>query len=153
MEDPSANYKMEGLGPMDRLSHHSASMNTLTIACTVSLGCITLIYIGRRYLGGTRPILPLPPGPPGLPWVGNVIGIDTKAPWLTYREWAKTYGKSLYAETTPSTHVVTRAGDIVHSRLLGQDIIIINSEKIARDLLDNRSSNNSDRPHFITNEL
>ena len=45
------------------------------------------------------------------------------------------------------------AGDLVHSRLLGKDIIIINSEKIAKDLLENRSRNYSDRPHLITIDL
>ncbi|KAF8549579.1 hypothetical protein OG21DRAFT_569594 [Imleria badia] len=110
-------------------------MTNSTIACAVALGCISVIYIGRRYFGNTRHTGPLPPGPPGLPWIGNVVGIDANAPWLTYRKWAKTYG------------------DIVHSRLLGKDIIIINSEKIAKDILDKHSSNNSDRPYLITNDL
>ncbi|KAF8546627.1 cytochrome P450 [Imleria badia] len=111
-------------------------MTPSTIAYyTVAFGCIGVIYIARQYLRNTKPTLPLPPGPPGLPWVGNVIGVDANAPWLTYREWAKTYG------------------DIVHSRLFGRDIIIINSEKIAKDLLDRRSSNTSDRPYFMAHEL
>ena len=38
-------------------------------------------------------------------------------------------------------------GDIIYSRTLGQDFIIINSEKIAHILADQRSSNYSDRPH------
>lgn len=44
-------------------------------------------------------------------------------------------------------------GDLVYSRLLGKDIIIINSERVAEDLLENRSSNYSDRPYLITSEL
>ena len=128
-------------------------MAASTIAYAVAFGCFTLIYLGRRYLRNTRSTGPLPPGPPGLPWVGNVIGIDTNAPWLTYRDWAKAYGKSLHVKLIPSTHVVDLSGDLVHSRLLGKDIIIINSEKIAKDLLDNHSSNNSDRPYLITNDL
>ncbi|KAG9313624.1 cytochrome P450 [Chiua virens] len=101
----------------------------------IAFGCIVIIYMGGRCFRSSRSSLPLPPGPPGLPWVGNVIGINTKAPWLTYHQWAKTHG------------------DLVHSRLFGKDIIIINSEKIAKELLENHSSNNSDRPYLITNEL
>lgn len=80
-------------------------MTSSTIAYAAAFGCLVVIYIGKRYLGSTKPTSPLPPGPPGLPWIGNVIGIDAHAPWLTYREWAKTYGRSLAAEMIPSTQV------------------------------------------------
>ncbi|KAG2365409.1 cytochrome P450 [Suillus spraguei] len=72
--------------------------------------------------------LPLPPGPPLLPFVGNVIGIDKDHPWLTYSRWEAEYG------------------EIIYSRLFSQDIVIINSERVAHDLLDRRSHNYSTRP-------
>ncbi|KAI9453746.1 cytochrome P450 [Boletus coccyginus] len=83
---------------------------------------------------------PLPPGPPSLPWIGNVIGVNTSVPWVMYAEWARTYAN-------------IRASDLVYSRLLGKDIIIINSEKIAKDLLGDRSRNYSDRPYLITHDM
>ncbi|KAF8129485.1 cytochrome P450 [Boletus edulis] len=109
-------------------------MHDLAPMGTFALGCLGVLYIWRRALRTQTPY-PLPPGPPGLPWVGNVIGINKDAPWLTYAGWARTYG------------------DLVCSRLLGQVTIIINSEKIAKDLLEIRSRNYSDRPYFITTEL
>ncbi|KAI9567596.1 cytochrome P450 [Boletus coccyginus] len=105
-----------------------------TTTGALALGSVVVIYIARRTIR-TRPPYPLPPGPPGLPWIGNVIGVNASTPWTTYAEWARTYG------------------DIVYSRLLGKDIIILNSEKIAKDLLENRSKFYSDRPYFITAEL
>ncbi|KAG2032253.1 cytochrome P450, partial [Suillus americanus] len=42
---------------------------------------------------------------------------------------------------------------IIHSRILEIDLIIINSETVARDLLDKRSANYSTRPVIRTNEL
>ncbi|KAF8548645.1 hypothetical protein OG21DRAFT_1516106 [Imleria badia] len=42
---------------------------------------------------------------------------------------------------------------MIYSRLLGKDIIIVNSEKIAQDLLENRSKNYSERPYINTTEL
>ncbi|KAG1852783.1 cytochrome P450 [Suillus subalutaceus] len=79
---------------------------------------------------------PLPPGPRSLPLLGNALQLDTKRPWLTYTAWGKTYGKMIYC------------------RILGIDLIIINSETIARELLDkHRSANYSTRPVIRTNEL
>ncbi|KAG0707020.1 cytochrome P450 [Suillus ampliporus] len=74
---------------------------------------------------------PLPPGPPPLPYVGNVVGIDADHPWLAYSRWGAEYG------------------EIVYSRLFSQDIVIINSERVAHDLLDRRSHNYSTRPPGI----
>lgn len=44
------------------------------------------------------------------------------------------------------------AGDLLYTRMLGKDILIINSDKVAKDLLENRSTNYSDRPYLILNE-
>ena len=67
-------------------------MSHWTTTGTLVLGCVVVLYLGRRALG-SRTAFPLPPGPPGLPWVGTVIGVNTNAPWLTYAEWGKTYGR------------------------------------------------------------
>ncbi|KAI9459790.1 cytochrome P450 [Boletus coccyginus] len=112
-------------------------MSTWATPCILTFACVAVLCIGQRYYNDAkcRSSLPLPPGPPGLPWIGNVFGINANAPWLTYRNWANTYG------------------DLLYSRLLGKDIIIINSEKVAKDLLENRSRNYSDRPYLITSDL
>ena len=52
-----------------------------------------------------------------------------------------------------STQADVLTGDIVFARLFGKDIIILNSEKAAKDVLENRSKNYSDRPYLITTEL
>ncbi|KIJ62862.1 hypothetical protein HYDPIDRAFT_30008 [Hydnomerulius pinastri MD-312] len=73
--------------------------------------------------------LPLPPGPPRLPIVGNLFGVkDLGRQWLTYVDWSKKYGDLLYVE------------------IFGQKLLILNSEKVAEELLDKRSQNYSDRP-------
>ncbi|KAH7888936.1 cytochrome P450 [Phlebopus sp. FC_14] len=79
----------------------------------------------------------LPPGPPPVPLLGNVRGLDALYPWRSYTTWAAQYG------------------DIIYTRLLSQDIIVISSEKVARDLLDRRSHNYSSRPASLMtmNEL
>ncbi|KAG1829111.1 cytochrome P450 [Suillus variegatus] len=66
----------------------------------------------------------LPPGPALLPILGSALAVDVTAPWLTYKAWGSQYGQYHY-----------------------------NSERVARDLLDHRSQNYSDRPEIATNEL
>lgn len=36
--------------------------------------------------------LPLPPGPTGLPILGNMLSVDREQPWKTYTEWHAIYG-------------------------------------------------------------
>lgn len=67
-------------------------MSDWTTAGTLALAGVVVLYIWRQALA-RRTAYPLPPGPPGLPWAGNVIGINTSAPWITYAEWTRTYGR------------------------------------------------------------
>ena len=32
-----------------------------------------------------------PPGPQGLPFIGNVFGFPTTKPWIAYAEWGRKY--------------------------------------------------------------
>ncbi|KAF9235276.1 cytochrome P450 [Melanogaster broomeanus] len=108
-----------------------------TALCVTVLVCVIVVDVGRRRGKNQTPRFPhpLPPGPPPLPIVGNIRGINVNAPWLTYSEWSRVYG------------------DLVYSRFFNQNIIIINSEKIAKDLLEDRSSNYSNRPDIVTTAL
>ncbi|KAI6098051.1 cytochrome P450 [Pisolithus croceorrhizus] len=60
--------------------------------------------------------------PKGLPIIGNALDIDPQRPHLTFAQWGKIHG------------------DIVYARILGQDIIILNSEKTSRILAEGRSA-------------
>ncbi|KAG2140242.1 cytochrome P450 [Suillus bovinus] len=75
-----------------------------------------------------------PPGPVPLPLLGNVLSINTKEPWLTYTKWAVTYG------------------DLLFVRLLGQEVVVINSQHVAEALIAKRSPIYSDRPYIATVE-
>lgn len=101
------------------------------------LAAVVIGFALRSYFA--KPKLPrgvrLPPGPAPLPFLGNVLAIDVSTPWVTYKTWGNQYG------------------DLIYTRLFGQDNIIINSEEIARELLENRSHNYSDRPELATSEL
>ncbi|KAG2069084.1 cytochrome P450 [Suillus decipiens] len=88
----------------------------------------------RQLIQNKHSKLCLPPGPTPLPLLGNVLSIDIKEPWLAYTEWGATYG------------------DLVFSRLLGQELVVINSQDVAEALMDKRSRIYSDRPYIATRD-
>ncbi|KAG1874758.1 cytochrome P450 [Suillus subalutaceus] len=97
----------------------------LNPTCLVGIG----VYLLMRVFKKKNPA-PYPPGPPGLPLVGNVLDIPQAKPWLTFAKWGKMYG------------------EISHVEVLGQHTIVLNSVKTAMDMLDNKSTVYSDRPVF-----
>jgi hypothetical protein len=124
--------------------------------CTAAFACVVAVDAVRRRLKQARPFTPypLPPGPPPLPIIGNIHGVNASAPWLTYAGWSKVYGAFFMGSPQmESLKLGLFQGDLVYSRFFDQDVIIINSEKIAKALLEDRSSNYADRPHLVTNTL
>jgi len=114
---------------LDLLTSHNALG---LVSAAFAIGLVLRSYFARPRLPHSSK---LPPGPALLPILGSALAVDVTAPWLTYKAWGSQYG------------------DVVYTRLFGQDNIIINSERVARDLLDHRSQNYSDRPEIATNEL
>ncbi|KAL4072599.1 cytochrome P450 [Scleroderma yunnanense] len=95
----------------------------LGAAGVVLLGLWLVIYNWNHHS------LPHPPGPKGLPIIGNAFQINRREPQLTYTTWGKIHG------------------DILYFHIFHQDFIIVNSESIAHLLADKRSVIYSDRPH------
>ncbi|KAF9646708.1 cytochrome P450 [Thelephora ganbajun] len=80
---------------------------------------------------------PLPPGPKGLPVIGNVLDIPRGLPlWEGSLVLGRRYNT-----------------DILYLNLLGKDMMILNSTKTISDLLDKRSKIYSDKPQLPMAEL
>ncbi|KAF8891877.1 cytochrome P450 [Infundibulicybe gibba] len=94
-----------------------------------SLVVITTTIAYRRWQNLRRP--PLPPGPKGLPLLGNIRDIPTSYHWLTYTEWAKVYGEIVYVEA------------------LGKPLVILNTLSAAQEILEKRSSIYASRPNLV----
>ncbi|KAF9522935.1 cytochrome P450 [Crepidotus variabilis] len=98
----------------------SESFHTLLV---LVLGAIGLYY----YIAKKQSRVRLPPGPKGLPIIGNVADVPTEQEWKTYAEWGRKWG------------------GIIHLSLMGQPLIILNSADIMEEF-DKQGANYSDRP-------
>jgi hypothetical protein len=69
------------------------SLTNAVDALAISLLLYLLVVLSnrRRRRGG----LPLPPGPPTWPIIGNLLDVPKKAPWIAYSEMSKKYGRHL----------------------------------------------------------
>ncbi|KZT57192.1 cytochrome P450 [Calocera cornea HHB12733] len=90
------------------------------------------LFVGVAYAAYkfTRPSR-LPPGPKGLPLLGNALDIPLNGLFLKLDEWKATNGE-VYALSAA-----------------GQKILVLTSAKAAADVLDRISGSCSDRPSFI----
>ncbi|KIJ60837.1 hypothetical protein HYDPIDRAFT_97846 [Hydnomerulius pinastri MD-312] len=94
-----------------------------------AVGVLLSSYRKKRAHG-----LPFPPGPGFWHAAKDLVTMDSSTPWLLFVEWHKQYGPLVYVD-------------------VGQPMLIIDSESIARELLEKRASKYSSRPESPTFEL
>ncbi|KAJ7257217.1 cytochrome P450 [Mycena haematopus] len=104
-------------------SSHFPNWGAIPIVALVGIG--SWHFIRRKKTSSPSR---LPPGPPGLPLVGNLLDARTDKPWVKFAELGNVWG------------------DILSLNVLGKTMIIVNSVKVAEDLLDVKGANFSERP-------
>lgn len=130
---------------LERLSAH---MLTPLIQASCALLVLVLLRRLHTWAWGSSPSrLSLPPGPRGLPIVGNIRDVPSMPTWVTYKKWSDTYGRE-----TSSVKFLTLAqmqynigSPVVSLKIFGRTIVVLNTLQAVTDLLEKRSAIYSDR--------
>ncbi|KAL1745670.1 cytochrome P450 [Schizophyllum fasciatum] len=110
-------------GAMSTISSTSIAATALTLVVSYKL-----IRSCSREQG-------LPPGPPTVPLLGNILQITTKDMYLRFTEWSREFGEIYSLKIGPST------------------VIVLSSPSSIKDVLDRQSAYTSDRPEHTLSEL
>lgn len=100
----------------------------VTIAIVVFATCLyKLLQVGKRPKG-------MPAGPPTVPILGNLNQLPSEDVHVQFRKWAEEYGE-------------------IYSVMLGnQRMVVLNSPRVVKDLIDLRSNNYSSRPEMYVGQ-
>ncbi|KAK7449239.1 hypothetical protein VKT23_013384 [Stygiomarasmius scandens] len=89
---------------------------------------LVALYCIFRLATKTRLRAPLPPGPAGIPLLGNLFDMPQERDWETFAKWGDQYG------------------DLFSVTVFGQVFVYTNSADVAKDMFDRQSAIYSDRP-------
>ncbi|KAF8484313.1 cytochrome P450 [Gautieria morchelliformis] len=94
--------------------------------------------------------LRMPPGPAGLPIVGNTFEMPTELPWIRFAELGKKYGTWMHSESVwLADQTLISTGPVISFMAAGCPVVVLNDHKSSYELLDRRSTLYSHRPRFI----
>ena len=95
-----------------------------------SLICISVVSLWNRQ---RRLLKLMPPSPPGLPLLGNVLQVPQVEPWHTFGKWKQQYGK--FSTGAVSTHTDVFTGPVFSFSMMGKYFVVLNTVESANELL------------------
>lgn len=120
-------------------------MEHSTIGYAAALVTLSALVVGLFL----KPKQRLPPGPRGLPIIGNVLDLPQAFEWIHWAKHHKLYGTVAVVPLFILLTSMDLLGPISSVQALGKTIVILNSLDVCKDLLQKRSLKYSDRPPLV----
>ena len=79
---------------LDALCDNFPGTSFFSVRVSIALVAVLLAWSLKSAIATSTKRHKMPPGPPGLPFLGNVFNTPSNMPWFQFSEWAKQYGKS-----------------------------------------------------------
>ena len=127
---------LDGSGILPRL--------VIPLGAAVSLVALTS-YLKSRFFN--QPKLPYPPGPKGLPLIGNILDVPRGMHiWEGFTRMAEAYRTlTVLAICWTRNLMPCVETEVMYLNMFGTNIVVLNSSEAIADLLDKRSAIYSDK--------
>jgi hypothetical protein len=135
--------KMPAVQLLSRVPHP-----TMFPVILLAILATTALWLRRR-----NQKYPLPPGPPADPLIGHLRLLSAGNTAENFNEWAQKYGASRAAFHCEYELTLVETGDVMNLWIPGRQIIVLNSDEAANDLLNKQSSIFSSRPSMPIYEM
>ncbi|KAK7966406.1 uncharacterized protein PG986_000683 [Apiospora aurea] len=111
-------------------------MISLSILGLLCLAASTIIYVFFTYYTASRRPRNFPPGPPTIPFIGNISQVPKAKGFLKFHEWQAEYGS------------------IIGLKFGSQNVVVLNNYKHVKALFDQKGSIYASRPStYVANQL